>query len=61
MLLNMTVMRFYRWVAIVLLDTMRITFTNSTQTTKSNINIVGCGEGHIDKLEVGQSKIDWWT
>jgi hypothetical protein len=59
MLLNIPVMLFYCWVAIILLDTMRITFTNSTQTTLTNINIVGCGGGHIDKLEVGESETVW--
>ena len=59
MLLNIPLMLFYCWVAIVLLDTMRITFTNSTQTTLSSINIVGCGGGHIDQLEAGQSKTVW--
>jgi hypothetical protein len=59
MLLNIPVILFYCWVAIILLDTMRITFTNSTQTTLTNINIVGCGGGHIDKLEVGESKTVW--
>jgi hypothetical protein len=59
MLLNIPVMLFYCWVAIILLDTMRITFTNSTQTTLSNINIVGCGGGHIDKLEIGESETVW--
>jgi len=59
MLLNIPVMLFYCWVAIILLDTMRITFTNSTQTTLTNINIVGCGGGHIDKLEIGQSETVW--
>lgn len=38
---------------------MRITFTNSTQTTLTDINIDGCGGGHIDKLEVGESKTVW--
>lgn len=59
MLLNIPVMLFYCWVAIILLDTMRITCTNSTQTTLTNINIVGCGGGHIDKLEVGESETVW--
>ncbi|PZP51996.1 MAG: hypothetical protein DI598_01780 [Pseudopedobacter saltans] len=59
MLLNIPIMLFYCWVAIILLNTMRITFTNSTHTTLTNINIVGCGGGHIDKLEVGESKTVW--
>jgi hypothetical protein len=59
MLLNSPVMLFYCWVAIILLNTMRITFTNSTQTKLTNINIVGCGGGHIDKLESGESETIW--
>ena len=59
MLLNIPIMLFYCWVAIILLNTMRITFTNSTPTTLTNINIVGCGGGHIDKLESGESKTVW--
>ena len=59
MLLNIPVMLFYCWVVIILLNTMRITFTNSTQTTLTNINIVGCGGGHINKLESGESETVW--
>lgn len=59
MLLNIPIMFFYGWIVIVLLGTMRITFTNTTQTTLTDITIVGCGGGHIDKLEIGQSKTVW--
>jgi hypothetical protein len=59
MLINIPVMLFYCWFAIILLNTMRITFTNSTQSTLTNINIVGCGEGKIEKLEVGESETVW--
>jgi hypothetical protein len=59
MLLNIPVMLFYCWIVIILLNTMRITFTNSTQTTLTNINIVGCGGEHIDKLESGESETVW--
>ena len=59
MLLNIPVMLFYCWVAIILIDTMRITFTNSTQTILTDINILGCETEHIDKLDVGQSKTVW--
>ncbi|MBY0245663.1 MAG: hypothetical protein K2Q03_09440 [Sphingobacteriaceae bacterium] len=59
MLLNIPVMLFYCLVTIILLNTMRITFTNSTQTCLTNINIVGCGGGHIDKLESGESETVW--
>lgn len=49
----------YCWIVIILLNTMRITFTNSTKATLTNINIVGGGGGHIDKLEVGESETVW--
>ncbi|MFH6991786.1 hypothetical protein [Flavobacterium sp. FlaQc-48] len=59
MLLNIPVMLFYLWIAGILLNTMRITFTNPTQATLTNINIVGCGGGHIDTLESGKSQTVW--
>lgn len=59
MLLNIPVMLLYCWGAIILLDTLRITFTNSTQSKLTNINIVGCGGGHIDQLDVGEDKTVW--
>lgn len=58
MLLNIPVLFFYCWVTGILLDTMRITFTNTTKTTLTNINIVGCG-AYIDKLESGESETVW--
>lgn len=58
-LLNIPVLLFYFGVTVILLNTMRITFTNSTQATLTNINIVGCGGGHIDKLESGKSETAW--
>ena len=59
MLLNIPVMLVYVFITFILLDTMRITFTNATQATLTDINIVGCGGGHIDKLEIGESKTIW--
>jgi hypothetical protein len=59
MLLNIPVMLFYCWIAIILLNTMRITFTNDTNSTVTKINIVGCGGGYIDKLDVGESNTVW--
>ena len=38
---------------------MRITFTNEINTEIIDIDIVGCGGGHIEKLEVGESKTVW--
>ena len=40
MFLNIPIMFFYCWIVVVLLGTMRITFTNATQTTLTDINIV---------------------
>lgn len=59
MMVNIPVMLFYCWVTVILLNTIRITFTNSTQTTLANININGCGSGHIDILESGESATVW--
>ncbi len=59
MLLNIPIMLFYCWIAIILVNTMRITFKNETQTILTNINIIGCGGGHIDKLDIGESKTVW--
>lgn len=61
MLVNVPIMIAYCWVAIILLGTMRITFTNDTGIELSDIKIVGCGSGHIDKLEKGESKTVWVT
>jgi len=59
MLLNIPVMLFYCWFTIILLNLMRITITNSTETTLTDINIIGCESERIDKLEAGQSEIVW--
>lgn len=61
MFINIPVMLVYCWGAIILLGTMRITFTNDTGTQLTDIKIVGCGGGHIDKLESGESKTVWVT
>jgi hypothetical protein len=59
MLLNIPVVLFYCWIAIILLNTMRITFTNTTNSAVTKINVVGCGGGYIDKLDVGESNTVW--
>jgi len=61
MFINIPVMLVYCWVAIILLGTMRITFTNDTGTQLTDIKIVGCAGGYIDKLESGESKTVWVT
>jgi hypothetical protein len=59
MLINIPIMFLYCWFAAILTNTMRITFTNSTQTTLTDINIVGCKTAHIENLESGESKTVW--
>jgi hypothetical protein len=59
MIVNIPVMLIYCSIAIVLLNTMRITFTNATDKVMTDINIIGCEPKHIDKLEKGQSKTIW--
>lgn len=59
MLLNIPILIIYCWIAVILLGTMRITFTNGTEANLTDINIVGCGGGHIDKLSIGESKTVW--
>ena len=61
MLINIPIMVLYCWVSLILLDTMRITFTNPTQSTLTDINIIGCETEHIDELGPGQSKLVWVT
>ncbi|WP_224995134.1 hypothetical protein, partial [Cesiribacter sp. SM1] len=59
MLLNIPVMLLYCWIAFILLNTMRITFTNPTQTEVSDIKVMGCSTGYIDKLRAGESRNVW--
>jgi hypothetical protein len=59
MLINIPIMLVYCCFTIFLLGTMRITFTNDTGTQLTDIKIVGCGGGHIDRLENGESKTVW--
>jgi hypothetical protein len=58
MLLNIPVMFLYIAFASFLSGIMRITFTNTTLFTVSNIKIVGGEGGYIDKLEPGEP--DWY-
>ena len=59
MLLNIPIMLFYYSFVDVLLNTMRIKFTNTTPTVLTDIKISGCETKHIDKLEPGKSKTVW--
>ena len=59
MLLNIPIMILYCWVTMTLIGTMRITFINQTGTEITDVNIVGCSGGYIDKLEIGESETVW--
>ena len=59
MLLNIPIMLFNYLSVDVLLNTMRITFVNSTPKVLTDIKISGCETNHIDKLEPGKSKTVW--
>jgi hypothetical protein len=59
MLLNIPIAIFYCWLAIALLNTVRITFVNETSSQLDNIKIAGCENKRIDLLKVGQSKTVW--
>lgn len=59
MLLNIPAMFLYIELASILSGFMRITFTNTTMSTVSNVDIVGGEGGYIDKLEPGESETVW--
>ncbi|MCH5596996.1 hypothetical protein [Niabella ginsengisoli] len=59
MLLNIPVVAIYFGATLTLLNVMRIELTNSTQTLLTDVNIIGCGGGQIEKMEAGQSKTVW--
>ncbi|RYG17351.1 MAG: hypothetical protein EOO07_11290 [Chitinophagaceae bacterium] len=59
MLLNVPIMLGYLWIMVVLLNTIRITFVNSTQTPLTNVKIIGCEGGNIEQLAVGESETVW--
>ena len=59
MLINIPIMFIFIWVVMILIGTMRITFTNATQNKLTDINIVGCETKHIDELKPNESKTIW--
>lgn len=60
MLLNIPIMLLYCWFALILLNTKRVTFVNTTPNTLTNLKVVGCDEGHMmERLEAGKSETIW--
>lgn len=58
-LLNVPAMLFYAWLALALMDTARITFTNATPHELTNIKLNGCEEIEMDNLQPGESETIW--
>jgi hypothetical protein len=59
MFLNIPVFLFYCWFTMTLLNTMRITFVNSSGTVLTEIEISGCDSAHITELQPGESQTVW--
>jgi hypothetical protein len=49
----------YCYIATILMNTLRISFTNITDTILQDIYIVGCQTKHLDKLNTGESTTVW--
>ncbi len=58
-LLNIPVLIFYSWITLLLMNTMRIKFINSTEQTITELKITGCQNKKIKELEVGASETIW--
>ncbi|WP_286760839.1 hypothetical protein [Salegentibacter sp. UBA1130] len=59
MLLNIPVAVFYFWIMLILLNTIRLTLVNPTDSKLTDINISGCESKMIDELDPGESKTVW--
>lgn len=59
LLLNIPVMLVYCNFALTLMNTVIIKFTNDTGSQISDVNIIGCEGGYIEKLDVNESKTVW--
>ncbi len=59
MLLNIPVLVLYCYFSVILLNTMRVTFINTTQNEFTQIKITGCEPCQINKLAPGESITVW--
>ncbi|MCX6154009.1 MAG: hypothetical protein NT007_07610 [Candidatus Kapabacteria bacterium] len=58
--LNVPVALFYTWFFYLLINTMRISFVNETNSIVGGITIEGCDQAsYIERLSVGESKTVW--
>ena len=58
-LLNIPFLIAYSWIALIWIDTLRITFINDTSACLTNIKVIGCDDRTIERIEKGQSKTVW--
>jgi len=59
LLLNIPAMLFYVWFAFMLMDTARITFSNSTESELTGIQLSGCSNYVIEPLQPGEEETVW--
>lgn len=59
MLINLPIMFLFIWISLIVIGNMRITFTNGTNNTLSNIKILGCETEYISELKPNESKTVW--
>ena len=59
MLLNIPVAFFYLWFMLVLLNTIRLTLVNPTDSKLTELKISGCESYLIEELKPGESKTVW--
>jgi hypothetical protein len=57
--LNIPVVFIYSYFVLVLTDTVIVRFKNDTDTTLTNISVIGCDERTIQDLQPGQTEIEW--
>lgn len=59
MLFNIPIVLAYLNITEKLMHSDRITFINDTDSDLKDIEIIGCGGGTIDELEIGESETIW--
>ncbi|WP_435132470.1 hypothetical protein [Formosa sp. A9] len=59
MLVNIPVMFLFIWIAMLLMNTIRINITNTTQNNLTGIKIQGCKTEELSDLKPNESKTFW--
>ena len=58
-LVNIPIAFCYLWIIMIVLNTIRLTLINPTQSELTNIHLIGCEEKIINKLEPGEKRTVW--